>query len=80
MSIHTRGFASMSLEKRQQISRKGGKAAHQQGVAHEWTVAEARTAGARGATPPRTIVPTRNRRDDNATSRLIWTRSECRIR
>jgi uncharacterized protein len=31
--------------KRREIASKGGKAAHSQGVAHEWTTEEAREAG-----------------------------------
>lgn len=38
----------MTPEKRKEISRSGGKAAHQQGVGHEWTSAEARNAGKKG--------------------------------
>lgn len=43
-----RGFASMSGEKQREIARKGGKAAHAKGTAHEWTSAEARQAGRKG--------------------------------
>ena len=43
-----RGFAAMSREMQQEIARKGGKAAHEQGVAHEWTSQEAREAGKKG--------------------------------
>lgn len=39
------GFASMSAEKRSEIARLGGKAAHAQGKAHRWTTEEARAAG-----------------------------------
>jgi general stress protein YciG len=45
---HRRGFASLSKERRREIARMGGKAAHEQGTAHEWTSAEARTAGRKG--------------------------------
>lgn len=48
MGIERRGFASMSPEKRREIASKGGKVAHQMGVAHEWTPAEARLAGKKG--------------------------------
>jgi uncharacterized protein len=41
----TRGFASMNLEKRTEIARRGGIAAHQKGTAHEFTSEEARKAG-----------------------------------
>lgn len=44
----TRGFASMSPERQREIARKGGKAAHQKGTAHEFTPQEAREAGRKG--------------------------------
>jgi uncharacterized protein len=43
-----RGFAVMSAEKQQEIASKGGKAAHAQGRAHEFTSAEAEAAGRKG--------------------------------
>lgn len=43
-----RGFASMDLSKQREIASKGGKAAHAQGRAHEFTSAEARDAGRKG--------------------------------
>jgi general stress protein YciG len=43
-----RGFASMSPEKQREIASKGGRAAHEKGAAHEWTVDEARSAGRKG--------------------------------
>ena|ERR1043165_617981 len=43
-----RGFASMSPEQQREIASKGGQAAHQKGVAHEWTSEEARAAGRKG--------------------------------
>lgn len=39
----------MDRAKRREIARKGGKAAHAQGSAHEWDVGEARAAGLKGA-------------------------------
>ena len=45
-----RGFASMDKEKQREIARKGGRAAHEQGVAHEWNREEAREAGRKGGT------------------------------
>lgn len=48
--IKYRGFASMSPEKKREIARKGGKAAHAQGRAHKWTSEEARVAGRKGGT------------------------------
>ena len=43
-----RGFAAMDAEKQREIARKGGRAAHEQGVAHEWSSEEARAAGKKG--------------------------------
>ena len=43
-----RGFASMSATKQRAIASEGGRAAHQQGTAHEFTSAEARAAGQKG--------------------------------
>jgi len=43
-----RGFASMDLSKQKEIASKGGKAAHAQGRAHEFTADEARNAGRKG--------------------------------
>jgi hypothetical protein len=43
-----RGFASMEASKQREIARKGGKAAHAQGRAHEFTAEEARSAGRKG--------------------------------
>ena len=43
-----RGFAAMDAEKQREIARKGGRAAHEQGVAHEWSSQEAREAGKKG--------------------------------
>lgn len=48
MATEDRGFASMSPEKQRAIASKGGRAAHEQGAAHEWTSAEAREAGRKG--------------------------------
>ncbi len=44
----TRGFASMDRERQREIARKGGRAAHQKGTAHEFTPDEARVAGRKG--------------------------------
>ena len=43
-----RGFASMSREKQREIASKGGRAAHKNGAAHEWTREEAQAAGRKG--------------------------------
>lgn len=47
-STSRRGFASMDRERQREIARKGGRAAHEQGVAHQWSSEEARTAGRKG--------------------------------
>lgn len=38
----------MSPERQREIARQGGRAAHEQGVAHEWSADEARAAGKKG--------------------------------
>ena len=38
----------MDEEKRREVARMGGRAAHQKGTAHEWTSEEARDAGRKG--------------------------------
>jgi general stress protein YciG len=43
-----RGFAAMDKERQREIARLGGRAAHAQGTAHEFTSEEARDAGRRG--------------------------------
>ena len=43
-----RGFASMDTQKQREIARKGGRAAHEKGTAHEFTSDEARAAGRKG--------------------------------
>lgn len=43
-----RGFAAMDGEKQRAIASMGGRAAHQQGVAHEFSSDEARMAGKKG--------------------------------
>ena len=40
-----RGFAGMDPRRQRDIAREGGRAAHEQGKAHEFTPAEARAAG-----------------------------------
>lgn len=42
------GFGGMDPEKQREIASKGGKAAHEQGRAPEWTIEEARIAGRKG--------------------------------
>lgn len=43
-----KGFAAMDKELRRKIASMGGKAAHEQGTAHEFTRREARAAGRKG--------------------------------
>ena len=43
-----RGFASMDPAKQRAIAAEGGRAAHAQGVAHEFDSEEARAAGRKG--------------------------------
>lgn len=43
-----RGFASMDRERQRQIASQGGKAAHREGTAHQFTSEEARAAGRKG--------------------------------
>lgn len=43
-----RGFAAMDRSLVSEIARRGGRAAHAQGVAHEWTTEQAREAGSKG--------------------------------
>src|SRR5688500_13455042 len=42
-----RGFGAMDPERQREIASQGGRAAHQQGKAHEFTSEEARAAGRR---------------------------------
>jgi general stress protein YciG len=48
MGKEDRGFASMDPIKQKEIARKGGRAAHLRGTAHEWSSEEAREAGRKG--------------------------------
>lgn len=43
-----RGFALMDPLRQREIARKGGKAAHEKGTAHQFTSDEAREAGRKG--------------------------------
>jgi general stress protein YciG len=47
-----RGFASMDPMLVRTLASKGGKAAHEQGTAHEFTSEEARSAGRKGGLAP----------------------------
>lgn len=44
----SRGFGSMDPARQREIAAQGGRAAHQQGKAHEFTSEEARAAGSKG--------------------------------
>lgn len=48
MAAKERGFAAMDQEKQREIARRGGRAAHQRGTAHEFTAEEAAAAGRKG--------------------------------
>ena len=80
MSIKDRGFASMPLERRQEIASAGGRAAHALGVAHRWTSAEAVLAGRKGGEASRGVKRTRARVDAPAVStetpieEILWPR------
>ena len=43
-----RGFAGMDPERRREVSRAGGRAAHAAGTAHRFTSDEAKAAGRKG--------------------------------
>ena len=43
-----RGFAGMDREEVRKLASRGGRAAHEQGTAHEFTPDEARAAGRKG--------------------------------
>jgi len=43
-----RGFAAMDPDRQRELARKGGRAAHEKGMAHEFTSEEARAAGRKG--------------------------------
>ncbi|MBC7792513.1 MAG: hypothetical protein H7Z43_02300 [Clostridia bacterium] len=47
-SRKNRGFATMNSERQREIARKGGRAAHVKGTAHQFTSDEARAAGRKG--------------------------------
>jgi len=48
LGTKNRGFASMDTHRQREIARKGGRAAHEKGKAHEFTSDEARAAGRKG--------------------------------
>lgn len=56
-TIRKRGFAAMNPEKQKEIAKTGGRAAHEQGVAHRWSSEEARQAGRKGGQSRKKISP-----------------------
>lgn len=48
MATTGKGFRAMDPERQREIARKGGRAAHIKGTAHQWTSEEARAAGRKG--------------------------------
>lgn len=64
MKPQERGFASMDPEKQREIARKGGRAAHEKGTAHEFTPEEAKEAGRKGGSKSRGSSRGRNENDE----------------
>jgi uncharacterized protein len=64
-----RGFASMDPQKQREIASAGGRAAHRQGVAHEWSSEEAREAGRKGGQNSRGGGRSRTRREGEGETR-----------
>ena len=52
-----RGFAAMDSATQRRIASQGGKASHESGRGHQWTVEEARAAGRKGGQSTRTPRP-----------------------
>lgn len=50
-----RGFAAMTPERRREIAAMGGKAAHENGVAHCFTSEAAKVAGSKGGKAPHRV-------------------------
>lgn len=48
MDNSNKGFGSMDSKKKSDIARKGGKASHEKGTAHEFNSEEAKKAGKKG--------------------------------
>lgn len=63
-----RGFASMDPQRQREIASEGGRAAHRQGVAHEWSSEEAREAGRKGGQNSRGGGRSRSNRSENSES------------
>lgn len=56
MATNKRGFASMDPNKQKEIARKGGRAAHEKGTAHEFSPEEAKVAGRKGGKKSRGVT------------------------
>ena len=67
MSKRQQGFAVMDPQLVAQLGRKGGKAGHRQGVAHEWTTDEARSAGRKGGLAVQAARRAREREEQEQT-------------
>ena len=63
-----RGFASMDPQRQREIASEGGRAAHRQGVAHEWSSEEAREAGRKGGQNSRGGGRSRRNETNNTSS------------
>lgn len=61
--IKNRGFGSMDPEKQRKIASMGGKAAHAQGTAHQWTSEEAAAAGRKGGSKSKKVTHSDNHTD-----------------
>jgi general stress protein YciG len=48
MAKQRKGFAAMDPQKQREIAASGGRAAHEKGTAHKWTMEGAREAGRKG--------------------------------
>jgi general stress protein YciG len=66
MSIHDRGFASLSPERLAEISRQGGLASHKSGHGYEWNARTARKAGQLGGKA--SGITRKRKADDNHAS------------
>ncbi len=58
-----RGFAAMSQDRQRLLASKGGKTAHEKGVAHEWTPEESRLAARKSALSARGKIINRAEND-----------------
>lgn len=69
-----RGFAAMDPERQREIASEGGRAAHENGNAHEFTSEEAREAGRKGGEAVSQDVSTWPRLARRAAKPLVATR------